>query len=161
MNQTVDKSNLVNMTKQCEKAFALYLDHVEVIELIETSSAFTAKTSEGIIINVDKPVVKSTADMHEIINAFKTLVSNKKLPLLNDPRQLKGLEKNTRKLLKPVLNELFECVAIVNPTPISNVILSFLVKVDGIKIDHKVFKNPIEGLNWIRSKHPQQNNVSV
>jgi len=152
MKYSPNTTNL-DLTMQFEKAFAQYHEHVQLVEAIETSSAFIAKTSQSIIIIVHKPVVKTVDDMHEIIQAFNTLTPNQKLPLLNDPRDLKGLEKNTRKMLKPVFNELFKCIAIVNPTPISNVILSFLVRVDGIKINHKVFKNPIDGLKWIQSKH--------
>ena len=123
---------------------------LEIQNIIETSSAYVAISTDKILIIIDKPVVKTLKCMDEIIEALEILGNNKKKPCLHDPSQIKGLEKGVRKKLKPHINQKFSHIAILNPSTISNVILAFMLKVDGIKIKHKTFRSAEKAISWIR-----------
>lgn len=130
---------------------ATYADHFTIIKIIESSSAVTALTKSGILINVDLPIEKDEKSMQEMLDAYEELCQDSKRVFLIDPQAMKGLKKNTRKMAVPYINKYCSHFAVVNSTPLSNVILSFLTKIDGIKAKPKVCKSIPEAAKWTKA----------
>jgi len=124
--------------------------HFSFNEVIETSSCFIALTSDDILIMIDKPVTKTIEHKLETIEVLERLGNNKPLPCIYDPSKMKGMEKGVRQLAKQHINQKLSHVAILNPSPTFNVILAFLLKVDGIKIRHKAFSKLEKAINWVQ-----------
>lgn len=122
----------------------------DYVKVIETNVSRISLRKDGIIESMDYPVAMTEANVRPIFEAFRELTQGQKMPFFIDPSSLPSVTSSARKSAIPVINECMSAMAMINHTPLSNLILKLLLTIDGVKIPVKTFKNKDEAIMWLR-----------
>lgn len=124
---------------------------MKIVKKIESPTAEISLTEDGIGILVDNTEPKTKANFLEIMDAVQEIAGDKKIPFLIDPTESSALTREMRKIAKPIMEKTVSHYAVINANLYTQILTKFFLKVDNLKIPHKVCVNRNVALEWLRS----------
>ena len=86
----------------------------------------------------------------EHANALRALSAGVERQHLIDPLELNSFKSVARKLFPPIIKDCMSAVTVIISKPFAELILKLMLKLDGIDIPVKTFKDKENALSWLR-----------
>ena len=127
------------------------LKYYTIQKTIDTEVSTIHLTTDDIIITIDKPLAKNVDNIQPLLQAYIDLSDGVPKKFFVDPSAMTNITGAARKKAIPVIKQTCSCFAVILSNPMTRLIMSFMLRVDGLKMPSKGFQTYHEAFVWLRN----------